>query len=118
MCKKQNEQKIVDNKNKEIFKEYENVQVIEIVEGTYEKNVLVYQEDGKYGLLSFSGNTITEAKYEEISTTGFKEGELFVKQDGKFGIIDKNGDYKIKNKYDEIQLDEYYTDEEKIQEAV
>lgn len=117
VCKKQNEQKIVDNKNKEIFKEYENVQVIEIVEGTYEKNVLVYQEDGKYGLLSFSGNTITEAKYEEISTTGFKEGELFVKQDGKFGIIDKNGDYKIKNKYDEIQLDEYYTEENEYKKS-
>ena len=111
VCKKQEEQKIVDSKNKEIFREYENVQVIQIVDNTYEKNILTYQKDGKYGLLNLSGNIIIESKFDEIYSTGYKEGELFVKQNGKFGIVNKNGDYKIKNKYDEIQLDEYYTDE-------
>lgn len=117
VCQKQDEQKIVDNKNKEIFKEYDNVQLIQIVDNSYEKNILTYQKDEKYGLLSLGGNIIIEAKYDEVYSTGYKEGELFVKQDGKFGIIDKNGDYKIKNKYDEIQLDEYYTEDDEYKKS-
>lgn len=47
-CKNEEGKKIVNEKNKEIFTEYENVQLIEFEEGTYEKNILKYEKNGKY----------------------------------------------------------------------
>ena len=36
------------NKNQEIFKQYDKVEPIEIYDGKYERNILKYEEDGKY----------------------------------------------------------------------
>lgn len=47
-CKNEDDQKIVNEKNKEIFTEYENVELIEYEEGKYEKNILRYEKNGKY----------------------------------------------------------------------
>ena len=110
-CQIGDTQKIVNENNKEIFTEYNNVEPIEIVENKYERNIFKYEKDGKYGLVSVTGNIVTNAIYEEISSVGYKDGELFVKKDGKYGIITDNGNTKIKNKYDEIQLDGYYSEE-------
>lgn len=117
VCQLKEQQKIVNNKNKEIFQKYDNVQPIEIYNETYEKDILIYEEEGKYGLLSINGETITNAKYEEILSLGYQEGQLLIKQDGKYGILDGSGKTKIKNKYDEIQLDEYYTEENGYQKS-
>ena len=46
----------------------------------YEKSVLKYSKDGKYGIINFNGKKITNAIYEEIDTLQFKEGELLVKK--------------------------------------
>lgn len=110
-------QKFVNNKNKEIFQKYDNVYPIEISNEQYEKDILIYEKNEKYGILSITGEEITNAKYEEIASVGYKDGELIAKQNGKYGIINRNGTVKIKNKYDEIQLDEYFTEEYEYQKS-
>jgi len=117
VCENGSEQKIVNNKNQEIYKQYDNVEPIQISDEKYEKNILIYQQNGKYGLLAITGNTITDADYEEITSVGYKEGELLSKKNGKYGILNQNGSVKIKNQYDEIKLDEYYTDENEYKKS-
>ena len=81
-CKKGENQEIINSQNEEIFKEYDNIQPIEISNSKYEKNILKYEDNGKYGLLSVTGKIITDAKYEEIFSLGYKEGEVGIKQEG------------------------------------
>lgn len=111
MCKNGENKKFVNQENEEIFKKYDNVQLIEITENKYEKNILTYEDDGKIGLLGITGKIVTQAKYEEIFNLGYKEGEVVVKENGKYGILDEKGNTKIKREYDSIQSDEYYTEE-------
>lgn len=111
MCKNGENKKFVNEENEEIFKKYHNVQLIEIEEGKYEKNILTYEENGKIGLLGITGKVVKDAKYEEIFSLGYKEGEVVVKENGKFGVLDERGNTKIKSEYDLIQSDEYYTEE-------
>lgn len=117
VCQSGDTQKIVNEDNKEIFNNYDNVEPIEITNEQYEKNILIYEKQGKYGLLGITGKTITAADYEEITSVGYKTGELLIKKDGKYGILNENGTYKIKNKYDDIQLDEYYTEENQYKKS-
>lgn len=111
MCKNSENKKFVNGENEEIFKKYDNVQLIEITDNKYEKNILTYEDDGKIGLLGITGKIVTDAKYEEIFNLGYKEGEVAVKENGKYGILDEKGNTKIKSEYDSIQSDEYYTEE-------
>ena len=117
LCENGENQKFVNEKNNEIFTQYENVEVIEISNGEYEKNILIYQDKEKLGLLGITGNVITSAKYDEIFSLGFKGGEVVVRENEKFGILDEKGKTKIKIKYDSIQSDEYYTEEYKYQKS-
>ena len=117
LCENGENQKFVNEKNNEIFTQYENVEVIEISNGEYEKNILIYQDKEKLGLLGITGNVITFAKYDEIFSLGFKGGEVVVRENEKFGILDEKGKTKIKIKYDSIQSDEYYTEEYKYQKS-
>ena len=87
-CKNGEESKFVNSKNKEIFTEYDDVELISYDESKYEKNILKYEKNGKVGLLGITGKHITETKYEELSSIGKKEGEILVKENGEYGIID------------------------------
>ena len=109
LCEKEEKKKFVNSENKEIFKEYEKVDLIQIYDDVYEKNILTYVKNNKYGLLGITGEIVTEAKYEEIYNLGYKQGEVIVKQAGKYGVIDEKGNKKIENKYDLIKSDEYYS---------
>jgi len=117
VCQNGEEQKVVNNKNKEIFQKYDKVQPIEISNENYEKDIFVYEKDNKYGILSITGKEITNAKYDEISSLGYKPEELLVKQDEKYGIIKNNGKTKVKCKYSEIQLDDFYTEENEYEKS-
>lgn len=111
LCQDSDESKFVDDKNEKLFKEYDNVEVIEYDESKYEKNILKYEKNGKCGILSITGREITNAKYEELTNFSNKEGEILIKQNGEYGIIDEKGNIKIDSKYDSINSDGYYTDE-------
>lgn len=117
MCEKDGKQKFVNENNEEIFQEYDNVELIEIDDSNYEKNILKYEKNGRCGLLGLTGKTITQARYEQIYNLGFKSGEVVVKENGKYGIIDESGNTKIKSDYDLIQSDEYYTKESEYKKS-
>lgn len=116
LCKNKEENKILNDKNEEIFKKYENIEAIGltniITESAYEKNVLKYEQNGKFGLLGINGEVVVEAKYEEISSLGYKEGEILVKENNKYGIISYKGYQIIKSIYDSIVSDQYYCTED------
>lgn len=79
----------------------------------YEKSVLKYKVDDKWGLIDLKGNVVTQAKYDSIEGLRNKEGELLISKNGKYGVINTKGAELIKAEYDYISGDEYYTQEEK-----
>lgn len=109
------ETKIYNKNREELFTDYEKVEAISRQESLdnipYEKSVLKYKENGKYGLINLSGKKITKPIYDDIQALEYKEGMLTVKKNDKFGIININGDEIIKVKYDGIQADQYSLNE-------
>ena len=103
---------ILNEKAKKIFLEYKKVETIPIYSNItnlpYEKSVLKYEQDGKYGLIDFSGKIVTKAIYDEISSVKFKEGEINAKKEGKYGVINNKGIELIPFEYDQIEADKYY----------
>ena len=87
--------KILNEKKEELFSEYEEVNCIKLKNIAsslmYEKSVLKYKKDGKYGLMDFSGKIITQPIYGSIDSLEYKEGELIVEKEGKYGLINING---------------------------
>ena len=75
----------------------------------YEKTVLKYQENGKYGLINLEGKKIGKANYDEIEGLPYKEGELLVKQNDKYGVININGKVVVDAEYDNVAVDAYHT---------
>lgn len=105
--------KVLNEENVEIFTQYEQVLPLACEESTseipFEKSVLKYKENEKYGLIDFDGKKITKPIYEEIESLEYKEGTIIVKQEGKYGLINIKGKQIIKPEYDDIKADGYYT---------
>lgn len=74
----------------------------------YEKSVLKYEKNGKYGLVDLEGNRITKPIYEEIASVKDKEGEILAKKKGKYGVLNNKGVELIPFQYDEIEADRHY----------
>lgn len=112
ICSNENETKIVNAKGEEKFKNFEEVSAIQLkelaTEIPYEKSVLKYKENGKYGIINFDGKKITKAIYNNISNLPYKEGELLVEKDGKYGVISILGKNILPIQYKEIKVDQYY----------
>lgn len=107
--------KVLNEKSEQILYQYVVVEAIKINSGTsnipYEKSVLKYKENGKYGLIDFNGNIVLKARYDEINGLDYNEGLLLVKKNEKYGVININGAIVVKEKYDIIQSDGYYEEE-------
>lgn len=105
--------KVVNENETEIFTKYQKIETISLndIETSmpYEKNVLKYQENGKYGLIDLKGNVVVKAEYDSIDGLSNKEGELLISKDGKYGVINTKGAELIKPEYDFISGDGYYT---------
>lgn len=108
----EDEYEFLNSKGEKLFENYELVTALKTSDGNYdfEKNVLKYKENGKYGIIDYSGNKLTDAKFESIQSLKNKPGELLIKKDGKYGVINSNGEEKIPAKYDGIIGDEYYSE--------
>ena len=111
ICKKGNDVIVLNNKSEKIFEKYKNIEPIS-TEGVisfipYEKELLKYYDNGKYGLIDIKGKKITNAIYEEIKSLKYKEGYILVKKDGKYGVINKKGKTIIKPEYDQIEGDKF-----------
>lgn len=102
----------MNDQNQRILEKFEGIQVIGTnINSTYlpyEKSVLKYEKNGKYGLVDFEGNRITKPIYEEIASVKDKEGEILAKKKGKYGVINNKGVELIPFEYDEIEADRYY----------
>lgn len=107
--------KVVNENGTELFTKYNNLEAIGLVDVStnmpYEKSVLRYQQDGKYGLIDLKGNAVTKPIYDSIEGLRNKEGELLISIDGKYGVINQKGAMLLKAKYDYISGDEYYNEE-------
>ena len=107
--------KVLNERKEEILTDYQNVEPIQLQNISsdlmYEKSVLKYEQDGKFGLIDFEGKEITKPIYESIDGLPYKEGELLVKQDGKYGVINIKSNKLVDIKYDRISVDGYYTSE-------
>lgn len=117
VCEKEETKTILNASKEELFTEYEEVNIIDL-DGVissipYEKQVLSYKQNGKYGLINYEGKIITKPIYDSISGLENKEGELLVKQGEKFGVINQKGARIIKSEYDYITADGYYNDDQK-----
>ena len=112
--------KVLNEKNETLYEKYSNIEPLTLKNVSsdliYEKTVLKYEEDGKYGLIGIDGNKITNAKYQEIDTLQYKEGELLVKENDKYGVININGYEIIKPEYDQIKADGYYSSDSKYKD--
>lgn len=112
-CYEEEKIKILNDKSEEIFTQYESVEPLRLKsvlsDLMYEKSVLKYKENGKYGIIDFQGKKITKAIYDEIDTLQYKEGELIVKKDNKYGVINIKGTTLVKTSYDKIEADKYYS---------
>lgn len=121
LCYKDENIKVLNEKSEELLKQYEKVEAIRLknISGdlVYEKSILKYQENGKYGIINFDGKKITKAIYDEIENLPYKEGELLVKQNDKYGVININGGKIVDIKYDQISVDGYYSEGNKYKYA-
>lgn len=121
VCYQGDNTQILNEAKEEILAQYNNVQPIRLKniasDLMYEKSVMKYEKDGKYGLIGLEGKEITKAIYDEIDSLPYKEGELLVKQNEKYGVINIKGNKLIEIQYDTIAVDEYYTDENRYQYA-
>jgi len=109
---KQYEIKVLDDKKQEILTQYKDVQALptEITSDgiPFEKSVLRYKENDKYGLISLDGKKIVEPIYNSITAMNLREGIMLVKKDDKFGLINIKGKTIIEPKFDQITVDSYY----------
>ena len=108
--------KIINQKNEEIFKEYDKVEAIDNFDSKqniwYEDNVLRVQKDGKYGLIDFEGKEILPCNYEEIVALKGVTNNLLIKKDGKVGLVNEKGQTIINTEYNDIKtLKEGYKNE-------
>ena len=102
--------KVYNEKNEEIFSQYEQVLPLMFQDSTakvpYEKSVLKYKENGKYGIMDFEGKKITKAQYTSIESLLYKEGYLIVGENDKYGIIDLEKNEKVGFIYNSISYNE------------
>lgn len=115
------ETQVLNDQKQKILTEYEKVLPIQVKESSsevpYEKSVLAYEENDKYGIISYTGKVIAKARYDSIESLLYKEGSLVVSIEGKYGIINIEGKEIIKTEYDSITADGYYEEETKYQKA-
>ena len=113
--------KVLNSKNESLFEEYDKVEPIKLknIASTlcYEKTVLKYKKDEKYGLIDFSGKKITSNVYDSIENLQSTEGKFLVNKNEKFGVINLKGAIIIDTKYDQIKADGYYNENSKSLKA-
>ena len=112
---------VLNDKGQKILTQYSGVDSIifkdTLAEIPYEKSVLKYMENGKYGIIDYKGNRITSAIYDEIESLLYKEGCLIVKKDNKYGVINIKGKQMTDIEYDLINADGFYSEKTKYKEA-
>jgi len=98
--------KVLDKNGTEILTNYNNVQAIENTDGMniwYENNILKFEQNGKYGLLDFSGKLILNAEYDNIYALSGIEKNIIIEKEGKKGLVNTSmGEVIVEPEYSEI----------------
>ncbi len=105
--------KVLNAENEEILTEYDNLEVMQNTDGInvwYEKDILKYEKDGKYGLIDFEGKEVLPAEYDDIYVLDGIEKSLIIEKNGNKGLISSStGEIIISATYKEISaLSENY----------
>ena len=100
--------KAVNQNNEQQFTQYQNVSAIEnntnINDVWYDKEVLKYEKDGKYGLIDYTGKEVLPAEFTSIKAMQGIERALIIEKDGKLGIYNSMSKSKIVDTtYDNIE---------------
>src|SRR5699024_8567002 len=81
--------KDIDEKNKQLFAEYEQVEVIQNYDNQnnlwYEENCLKVKRNNKYGLIDLSGKVLLDCNYDSIEPILGINNSLIITKDGKEG---------------------------------
>lgn len=100
------ETKVLNDKNKELYTDYEKVEVIYNNDKSnnlwYESNVLKVAKGGKYGLVNLEGKEILSCDYDEIKSIPGTKNALITIKSGKQGIVDNYGNIISQNDYTQI----------------
>ena len=113
-CFNGDEYRVLDSKGKDIFTEFSSVSPITISDTSLEmeKQVLCYEENGKLGLVDFSGKKLSGAIYEKVESLKNKPGCILVKKDGLYGVLDSYGNTVVDIKYNSVKSDEFCSETE------
>lgn len=115
ICYTNDSTKVLNQNGEEIFTEFKSIEPIKLKNIAsslmYEKSILTYKENEKFGLINLEGKKLTKAIYEKIEGLPYKEGELLVQKEGKYGVINLKGKELIKPQYDQVNVDGYSNDE-------
>lgn len=100
--------KAINEKNEVLFGNYNNVNAIVNYDSTdevwYDKDVLTFEKDGKYGLIDFNGNQVLAPEYDEISSLKGILKTLIINKDGKYGVFNTSSKtISVKPEYISIQ---------------
>lgn len=98
--------KAIDEKNKQLFAEYDQVEVIQNYDNQnnlwYEENCLKVKRNNKYGLIDLSGKVLLDCNYDSIESILGINNSLILTKDGKKGLASVTGSVIIENEYEEI----------------
>ena len=112
ICINGDSSKVFNSEAQEIYTEFGEISTLRLKNTSsdliYEKSVLKYEQNGKFGLIGIDGKKLTEPIYDSIDTLQYKEGELIVKQNDKYGIKKEKGYILVDIEYDEITADGFY----------
>ena len=79
--------KVINDKAETLYGEYNNVKAISRNNTTrqylYQNNVLTYEDNQKYGLITIDGKKIINAEFDSIETLEYKDGLLEISKNGK-----------------------------------
>jgi len=99
--------KVLDKTNRELLTDYIKVKTIQNERNGkiwYEKNVLTFEQDGKIGLIDFSGKQLTDELYDNVYAMPGIEGIIVLVKDGKCGLLNSStGLIVFDVKYNEIK---------------
>ena len=91
--------KAINENNEQLFSNYENVNAIvnysSVDNVWYNKSVLKFSKNGKYGLIDFSGKEVLDPSYDEISSLMGIENTLITKKDGLIGLFNTSSNTTI-----------------------
>lgn len=99
--------KAINSKNEQILTGYDKVEAIQNYDKQnsiwYTTSCLKVEKNGQYGLIDFSGKTLLECQYDDITPIPYIKNSLITIKDGKKGLVSGTGTIIINNEYEEIQ---------------